>query len=79
VLVVYILVAIVVVATPIGRDPLLIIGGLGAASAVLLLVFRDTLLSLMAGIQLTGNDLVRVGDFQEPSGRDVRLLARTQD
>jgi len=65
VLVVYIVVAIVVVATLIGRDPLLILGGLGAASAVLLLVFRDTLLSLVAGIQLTGNDLIRVGDWIE--------------
>jgi miniconductance mechanosensitive channel len=36
---------------------------IGAASAVLLLVFRDTLLSLVAGIQLTGNDLIRVGDW----------------
>ncbi len=65
VLIVYILVVIVVVATLIGRDPLLILGGLGAASAVLLLVFRDTLLSLVAGIQLTGNDLIRVGDWIE--------------
>ncbi len=65
VLVVYILVTIVVVATLIGRDPLLILGGLGAASAVLLLVFRDTLLSLVAGIQLTGNDQVRMGDWIE--------------
>ncbi len=65
VLVIYVLVAIVVVATLIGRDPLLILGGLGAASAVLLLVFRDTLLSLVAGIQLTSNDLVRVGDWIE--------------
>ena len=65
VLVVYIAVAVIVVATLIGRDPLLILGGLGAASAVLLLIFRDTLLSLVAGIQLTGNDLIRVGDWIE--------------
>lgn len=65
VLVVYVAIAIVLIATLIGRDPLLILGGLGAASAVLLLVFRDTLLSLVAGIQLTGNDLIRVGDWIE--------------
>ncbi len=65
VLVVYAVIAIVIVATLIGRDPLLILGGLGAASAVLLLVFRDTLLSLVASIQLTGNDLIRVGDWIE--------------
>lgn len=65
VLLVYVVISIVLVATLIGRDPLLILGGLGAASAVLLLVFRDTLLSLVAGIQLTGNDLIRVGDWIE--------------
>jgi miniconductance mechanosensitive channel len=65
VLVIYILAAVVMVAALIDRDPLLIIGGLGAASAVLMLVFRDTLLSLVAGIQLTSNDLIRVGDWIE--------------
>lgn len=65
VLVAYLLIIIVAIATLIGRDPLLIIGGLGAVSAVLVLVFRDTLLSLVAGIQLTGYDLIRVGDWIE--------------
>lgn len=64
-LVVYIVVAIVVTATLIGRDPRLIQGGLGAASTVQELVFRDTLLSVVAGIQRTGNDLIRVGDSIE--------------
>ncbi|MDZ7801111.1 MAG: mechanosensitive ion channel family protein [Trueperaceae bacterium] len=65
VLVAYLLIIMVAIATLLGRDPLLIVGGLGAVSAVLLLVFRDTLLSLVAGIQLTGYDLIRVGDWIE--------------
>jgi miniconductance mechanosensitive channel len=68
VLVLYIIATVIVVAVLIERDPLLIIGSLGAASAVLLLVFRDTILSLVAGVQLTGNDLVRVGDWIEMPG-----------
>jgi len=64
-LIVYISAAVILVAVLIDRDPLLILGSLGAASAVLLLVFRDTILSLVAGVQLTGNDLIRVGDWIE--------------
>lgn len=64
-LLVYIAAGVILIAALIDRDPLLIIGSLGAASAVLLLVFRDTILSLVAGMQLTGNDLIRVGDWIE--------------
>jgi len=67
-LVVYIAAAVILVAALVERDPLLIMGSLGAASAVLLLVFRDTILSLVAGVQLTGNDLIRVGDWIEMPG-----------
>lgn len=48
-----------------GKSPVIFLSGLGAMSAVLLLVFRDTLLSLVAGIQLTSNGLIRVGDWIE--------------
>ena len=41
------------------------LSGIGALSAVLMLVFRDSLLGLVAGIQLTANDMVRVGDWIE--------------
>ena len=57
--------AVVVVATLMDRSPWLLLSGLGAMTAVLLLVFRDTLLSLVAGVQLTTNDLIRVGDWIE--------------
>jgi miniconductance mechanosensitive channel len=57
--------AILVVAILMDRSPVLFLSGLGAMTAVLLLIFRDTLLSLVAGIQITTNDLIRVGDWIE--------------
>jgi miniconductance mechanosensitive channel len=47
------------------RSPLWMLSGLGALSAVLLLVFKDTLLSLVASTQLTSNDMLRIGDWIE--------------
>jgi miniconductance mechanosensitive channel len=49
----------------INRSPLLMLSGLGALSAVLLLVFKDTLLSLVASTQMTSNDMLRIGDWIE--------------
>jgi miniconductance mechanosensitive channel len=57
--------SIVIIATLIDRSPLLLLSGLGAMSAVLLLVFKDTLLSFVASVQLTSNDMLRVGDWIE--------------
>src|SRR3546814_16328709 len=61
------------------RSPLWMISGLGALSAVLLLVFKDTLLSLVASPQLTSNDMLRIGDWIEmpQSNADgfVRVIA----
>lgn len=56
---------IILVGVVLDRSPVLFLSGLGAMTAVLLLVFRDTLLSLVAGIQLTTNDLLRIGDWIE--------------
>ncbi len=56
---------ILIVAILMDRSPVLFLSGLGAMTAVLLLIFRDTLLSLVAGIQITTNDLLRVGDWIE--------------
>ena len=53
------------VATLMGRSPAGFLTGLGALSAVLMLVFRDTILGLVAGVQLTANDMVRIGDWIE--------------
>jgi len=64
-LVVYLLGGIIVVSTLLDRSPWGMLGGLGAVTAVLLLVFRETILSFIAGVQLVSNDLVRKGDWIE--------------
>ena len=46
-----------------GKNPMVFITGLGAASAVLLLVFKDTILGFVASIQVSVNDMVRIGDW----------------
>lgn len=56
---------IFIIAILINQSPWYFFSGLGAMMAVILLIFRDTLLSLVAGIQLTSNDLIRVGDWVE--------------
>ena len=45
------------------KDPTKIIAGLGAMTAVLLLIFKDAILGLVAGIQLSANDMVHIGDW----------------
>ncbi len=61
----YILGSILVIAALIDRSPVILLSGLGAMTAVLLIVFKDTLLSLVASLQLTGQDMIRVGDWLE--------------
>ena len=62
---VYVVAAFLIIATLIDRSPLILLSGLGAMAAVLILVFQDTLLSLVAGIQISSTDMVRVGDWVE--------------
>ncbi|WP_078544619.1 mechanosensitive ion channel family protein [Litchfieldia alkalitelluris] len=57
--------SILIISNLIGENPLILLSGFGALSAVLLLVFKDSLLGLVAGIQLAANDMVRVGDWIE--------------
>lgn len=54
---------IVIIANMLGESPIILLSGIGALSAVLMLVFKDSLLGLVAGIQLSSNDMVRVGDW----------------
>ncbi|WP_324823943.1 mechanosensitive ion channel family protein [Sinanaerobacter sp. ZZT-01] len=56
---------IIIVSLIMDRSPTIILGGVGAASAVLLLIFKDTLLGFVASIQLTENDMVRLDDWIE--------------
>lgn len=64
-IVLYAAAAILIVATLMDQSPLLLLSGLGAMAAVLMLVFKDTILSLVASVQLTSNDMLRVGDWIE--------------
>jgi miniconductance mechanosensitive channel len=51
-----------------GKSPLLLLGGLGALTAILLLVFQDTILAVVASVQIAANDLVKEGDWIEVPG-----------
>ena len=64
-IVVWIIGGVIIVATVLDRSPLLLLSGFGAMTAILLLVFKDTILSLVASVQLTAQDMVRVGDWIE--------------
>ncbi len=64
-LVIYIFGAVVIISVLSGRSPWVMLSGLGALTAVLLLVFRDTILSFVASVQISSNNLVRIGDWIE--------------
>lgn len=60
-----ILTVILAVSLLMDKSPLILLSGLGALSAVLLLVFKDPILGLVAGIQLSANNMLAVGDWLE--------------
>ena len=62
---IYLVAGILIIATLIDKSPIILLSGLGAMAAVLMLVFQDTLLSLVASIQISANGLVKVGDWIE--------------
>lgn len=62
-IVVVFLSVIVIVSILIDRNPLTLLAGLGATSAILMLVFKDTISGLVAGIRLTSNDMIHKGDW----------------
>lgn len=55
--------SIIIISTLIGKNPIAILTGLGAGTAVLMLVFQDTIKGFVAGIQLIANDMLRPGDW----------------
>ncbi len=61
----YIVAAVLVITTLLNQSPLGILSGLGAMSAVLLLVFRDSILGFVSGVQLSANNMVQIGDWIE--------------
>lgn len=64
-LVIYIIATVLMISVLIDRSPLILLSGVGAMAAVLILVFQDTLLSLVASVQISSNEMVRVGDWLE--------------
>ena len=64
-IVLYILGGIVALASLLGQSPLILLSGAAAFSAVLILVFRDTILSFVASSQISSYDMMRVGDWIE--------------
>jgi len=63
----YIVMGIVTVANLLGESPVIMLSGIGALTALLSLIFKDPILGFVAGIQLTGNDMLRIGDWIEMS------------
>lgn len=64
-LVLSIIVGIIIISLLIGKSPMFLLSGLGAMTAVLMLVFKDPILGLVAGIQLSANDMLKIGDWLE--------------
>lgn len=62
---IYAVAAILIIAALIDKSPVILLSGLGAMAAVLMLVFQDTLLSLVASVQISSNGMIRVGDWIE--------------
>lgn len=61
----YIVVTVLALAILLGKSPLLLLSGLGALGAIVVLVFKDTILSFVASVQLASNDMLRIGDWIE--------------
>lgn len=68
---IYSIATILVISVLMNKSPLYFITALGAMSAILLIVFRDTLLSMFANVIVTTGDLVRVGDWITVKGSDA--------
>jgi len=60
---IYSITAILIISILINKSPLYLLSGLGAMAAILLLIFKDSILGFIASIQLSGNNMVRVGDW----------------
>ncbi len=62
---VYVLVGIAVVSIILDKNPIYLISGIGAATAVVSFIFKDLIVGFVSGIQLTWNDMLRIGDWVE--------------
>ena len=61
--------AIIIVSILINKSPTALLTGLGASAAVLMLIFKDSILGFVAGVQLSQNKMIQIGDWiQMPDG-----------
>ena len=67
---------IVIIAILIGKSPASLFAGLGAPAAILMLVFKDTILGFVAGIQLSANDMLRPGDWITVPGSNANGIVQ---
>ena len=67
----FLVAGILAISIVLDQNPLIILSGIGALTAVLLLVFRDSILGFVASLQLGSNDLVQVGDVIEIPGQGI--------
>ena len=68
---VFVVGAIVLISVFVDRNPAALLGGIGAMTAIVTIVFKDAILGFIAGIQIAANDMVRVGDIIEFPKRDI--------
>ena len=64
-IVLYIAIFIIILSVLIGKSPMYFLTAFGAMTAIILLIFKDTILGLVASVQISANDVVRVGDWVE--------------
>ncbi len=62
-IIIYAVAIILIISIIINKNPMYLLSGLGAMAAILLLIFKDSILGFVASIQLSGNDMVRIGDW----------------
>ena len=62
-IIIYVIIGILVISILIGRSPITLLAGMGAMSAVIMLIFKDSILGFVGGIQLSANDMLRTGDW----------------
>lgn len=69
--IVFFVAAIIFIGIIIDKSPTVLFTGLGASAAVLMLIFKDSILGFVAGIQLSANDMLRNGDWIQVPGTDA--------
>lgn len=67
---------IMIIAILVGKSPTTLFAGLGASAAILMLVFKDTILGFVAGIQLSANDMLRPGDWITVPGTNANGIVQ---